>query len=398
MYMEETFRWNGPGDPVSLRDVRQCGCEGVFTALHHVPYGHVWPLEDIRRRKAELAEYGLRWSAAESVPVSEDIRTRSGEFRQHVDAYRQTVQNLGAEAVEVVIYNFMPVLDWVRTDLKRVLADGSECLHFDSARFAAFDILLLKREGAEDDYTPEQLERAEAFFRTLNAAAREQFERSIINVFPGVDFGFTLQDVRDMLARYEGVGREELASNLRHFLEDVIPACEEAGVRMAVHPDDPPYSILGLPRILSCEADVEALLTMVESPANGLCFCTGSLGVRPDNDLPGMIRRHGDRIHAVHLRSTERSPDGSFHEANHLEGTVDMYEVVRALLEEQTGRKAAGSRDWRLSFRPDHGHTMLDDLDKPDAPNPGYSCIGRMRGLAELRGLELGIARSLGLS
>ena len=397
MYMEETFRWYGPNDTVSLSAIKQCGCEGVITSLHHIPYGDAWPVAEIQKRKAELAEYGLKWSAVESVPVSEDIKTRTGDYVQHIENYKETIKNLGTEGVEVVIYNFMPVLDWIRTDLKHTLPDGSRCLYFDPVHFAAFEIYLLKREGAEADYTPEQLAKAKEFFDSMSAEEAKKFERALIDVFPGCKLGLEIEDVRNMLAKYADIDREKLQEHLKLFLEEVVPVCEQYGVRMAVHPDDPPYQVLGLPRIVCVEKDVQELLDMVKSPANGLCFCTGSYSANLDNDIPGMIRRYGDRINVAHLRSTQKNSDGSFFEANHLEGSVDMYEVVKALLEEQEKRKVAGRKDWQLAFRPDHGHDMLDDLTKPDAANPGYNCIGRMRGLAEIRGLELGIARGMGI-
>lgn len=390
----ETFRWYGPDDPVSLLDIKQCGCTGVMTALHQIPYGEAWSREAIVQRKAELAAYGLTWIAVESVPVSEAIKTRTGNYQHHIANYQETIRNLGAEGVEVVIYNFMPVLDWIRTDLAYKLQDGSECLHFDPVRFAAFELYLLQRQGAEKDYSAQQIEQAKIFFEAMSEAELRTFESSLIDVFPGVSFNYTIQDVRAMLATYEAIDRHQLKSNLKCFLEAVIPACEEVGVRMAIHPDDPPRSVLGLPRIVSCEADVTAIMSMVDSPANGLCFCTGSFGTRADNDLPGMIQRWGHRINSLHLRSTQRHTDGSFYEANHLEGSVDMYAVVSQVLEEMNRRKQAGRTDWQLAFRPDHGHRMLDDLKKPPVPNPGYSCIGRMRGLAEIRGLQLGILRS----
>lgn len=393
--MKETFRWYGPSDPVSLRDIKQCGCSGLITSLHHIPYGEAWPRDEIAKRKAVLAEFGLTWEAVESVPVSEDIRTRTGDFERHIENYKESIRNLGAEGIEVIIYNFMPVLDWIRTDLAYKLDDETECLHFDPVRFAAFEIYMLKREGAEKDYTPEQLAKAKAFFEAMSDEEAAAFEASIIDVFPGMDFGFTIQDVRDMLAKYDNISREQLKEHFKLFLQAVIPACEEAGVRMAVHPDDPPYSVLGLPRIVSCEQDVKDIVAMYDSPANGLCFCTGSYSPRADNDLPGMIERWGHRINVMHLRSTQRNDDGSFYEANHLEGSVDMFAVVKAVLIEMQKRKANGRSDWQLAYRPDHGHTMLDDLAKPIAPNPGYTCIGRMRGLAEIRGLQLGISRMM---
>lgn len=398
--LEESFRWYGPEDPVPLSHIRQAGATAVFTALHQIAYGEVWTREAIRERKALVEAAGLRWTAVESVPVHEDIKTGTGDLERLFRNYAETLRNLGAEGIHTVVYNFMPVLDWVRTDLRHVLPDGSECLRFDPVHFAAFEVHALRRPGAESDYTPAQLAGAKAYWNSKDAAAREAFVRDLIDVFPGCKMGLTLDDVRAMLARYAHIDRLRLKENLARFLRAVIPAAEKAGVRLAIHPDDPPFPILGLPRILSTAADVEDLFRMVDSHANGLCFCTGSFSVRASNDLPAMIRRFAPRIHAVHLRSTQREADGSFFEADHLAGSVNMPAVVRALLDEQDRRKAAGRTDWQLSFRPDHGHTMMDDLAKPPAPNPGYSCIGRMRGLAELRGVMTGLraAETMGRS
>jgi mannonate dehydratase len=380
-----------------LQFIRQAGATGIYTSLHQIPYGEVWPLESIRERKKLVEDAGLRWVAVESVPVHEDIKTRSGDYLRYIENYQQTLKHLGAEGVDLVIYNFMPVLDWVRTDLAYKLEDGSECLYFDPVQFAAFEIYMLRRKGAEEDYTEAQLSAAKVFFDSLSETEKKAFEKSLIDVFPGCKMGLSIEDVRTMLDAYRDIDRKQLKENLRLFLNAVIPVAETAGVRMAVHPDDPPYSIMGLPRIVSCEEDVKDLLAMVDSPANGLCFCTGSYSPRPDNDLPGMIERYGHRIHCAHLRSTQRNPDGSFYEAEHLGGSVDMYQVVRALIEEMRKRKESGREDWQLPFRPDHGHTMLDDLGKPTLANPGYSAIGRLRGLAEIRGLQFGLVRSLNL-
>lgn len=391
------MRWFGPDDPVRLSDIRQCGCEGVITSLHHIPYGELWTRGQIAARKTVLAESGLEWTVAESVPVSEDLKTRSGDFERHIENYKESIRNLGAEGVGVVIYNFMPVLDWVRTDLSYKLEDGTECLHFDPARFAAFELYLLKRAGAEKDYTPEQLEKAERFFGSLSEEERVDFEHSIIDVFPGVKWGLGIQDIRDMLARYNAIDRTQLLENLSLFLQEIIPVCEEAGVQMAIHPDDPPFLVLGLPRIVCNEEDFRTIAGMVDSTANGFCFCAGSLSARADNDLPGMVERWGHRIHVMHLRSTMRNADGSFYEAGHLGGSVDMYALVKAALVEMKKRKDAGRADWQIPFRPDHGPIMLDDLGKDIPLTPGYPCIGRLRGLSEIRGLQLGIARSLNL-
>jgi mannonate dehydratase len=393
--MEEAFRWYGPDDRVSLPYIRQTGATAIFTSLHGIPYGEAWPLEAILARKEIIERNGLCWTAVESVPVHEDIRTGKGDLDTLFCNYAQTLRHLAAAGVRVVVYNFMPVLDWVRTDLRHVLPDGSECLRFDPVHFAAFDVYALRRSGAEADYTSAQLRAAQAFWEGMDTGGREAFVSGVTDVFPGCKLGLTLDDLRAMLAKYDGIGRDLLKENYARFLRAVVPVAEEVGVRLAVHPDDPPFSILGLPRIVSTAQDVEDIFSMVNSPANGLCFCTGSFSVRPDNDLPAMVRRFGPRIHAVHLRSTRREEDGSFFEADHLGGSVDMYAVVRELLAEQDRRQSEGRPDCRLPFRPDHGHTMMDDLAKPTPDNPGYSCIGRMRGLAELRGLQVGVRRGL---
>lgn len=389
--LAEGFRWFGPNDPVPLAYIRQAGATEIFTSLHQIPYGELWPREAIRERKELIAAAGLRWAAVESVPVHEDIKTGQGDLKRLFANYAKTLRHLAAEDIRLVIYNFMPVLDWVRTDMRWKLPDGAEAMHFDPVRFAAFEIHALKRPGAESGYTPEQLDRAAAWWHRLDSAAREAFIQTIIDVFPGVKWSLSLDDIRAMLARYAHIDETVLRANLARFLDAVVPVAEEAGVRLAIHPDDPPFSVLGLPRIVSTAADVANLLQAVESPAHGLCFCTGSFSARGDSDLPAMVRQFAPRIHAVHLRSTQRLPDGSFYEADHLAGSVDMPAVMRALLEEQDRRREIGRVDWQLLFRPDHGHTMMDDLQKPAGITPGYSCIGRMRGLAELRGLMTGL-------
>lgn len=389
--LEESFRWFGPADPVPLAFIRQAGATAVFTSLHQIPYGDVWSREAIRERKEMIEEAGLRWTAVESVPVHEDIKTGRGDLPRLFKNYTDTLRNLAAEGIFTVIYNFMPVLDWVRTDMHWVLPDGSECMHYDPVRFAAFEIHALKRPGAEADYTPLQLEQAAIWWASLDDAARDAFVKTIIDVFPGVKWALSLDDIRAMLAKYDGMGADGLRENLATFLKAVIPVAEEVGIRMAIHPDDPPFSVLGLPRIVSTASDVESIFRMVDSPANGLCFCTGSFSARSDNDLPGMVKNFAPRIHAVHLRSTQLLPDGSFYEADHLAGSVDMPAVVRNFLDEQDRRRTQGRADWQLPLRPDHGHTMMDDLPKPPGITPGYSCIGRMRGLSELRGLMHGL-------
>lgn len=389
--MEESFRWYGPNDTVSLPYIRQAGAAAVFTSLHQIPYGELWPREAIQERNAILKEAGLRWTAVESVPVHEDLKTGRGDLRRLIENYGQTLRNLAAEGVYTVVYNFMPVLDWVRTDVHYVLPDGSECLRFDPVRFAAFEVHALKRAGAERDYSAAQLKSAAGWWNGLSSNEQTAFVNSIIDVFPGCKLGLSLGDIRAMLAKYDGIDDKALAVNLSRFLEGVVPVAEKVGVRLAIHPDDPPFSLLGLPRIVSTAAHVEALFKMVDSPSNGLCFCTGSFSARADNDLLSMVRQFASRIHAVHLRSTKRLPDGSFFEADHLAGSVNIPEIVNALLQEQDRRRALGRADWRLAFRPDHGHTMMDDLRKKDEITPGYACIGRMRGLAELRGVMLGL-------
>lgn len=395
--MLESMRWYGPSDSVLLPYIHQSGAAGVYTSLHQISCGDVWSREAIREQKQLIEKAGLSWIAVESVPVHEDIKTRTRDYQRYIENYKQTLKNLGAEGLELVIYNFMPVFDWIRTDMAYRLGDGSECLSYDPVHFAAFEIYLLKCKGAENRYTQEQLSAAKDFFESLDDDKRKAFEQTLIDVFTGFKKGVSVDDIRTMLATYSNIDRQKLKDHLRLFLQEVIPVAEASGIRMAVHPDDPPFAIMGLPRIVSCEEDIVDLLDMVESPSNGLCFCTGAFSPRAGNDLPYMVKRFGPRIYCAHLHSTQRNDDGGFYGASHLEGPVDMYLVVRALLEEMHQRRSAGRADWQIPFRPDHGHTMLDDIEMNRANIPGYSAIGRLSVLAELRGLQLGLARTLKL-
>jgi mannonate dehydratase len=395
--MEESMRWFGPADSVTLAEIRQTGATAVFSALHEIPYGEAWPADLIAERRDVIAAAGLAWRVVESVPVSEAIKTRTGDFARHIENYQLTLQRIGAAGIGVVVYNFMPVIDWVRTDLRHRLPDGSETLVYDPKQFAAFDLFALRRPGAEADFTAPQRAAAHEYWSALDDAGRDRFVRQTLDLFPGVRLNLSLDDFRAMLARYAQIDAPRLQRHLQQFLEAVVPVAAASGVRLAIHPDDPPFPVLGLPRIVSNETQLRTILDLVDSPANGLCYCTGSLSVRADNDLPGMVRRLGPRIHAAHLRAVQREPDGVFYEANHLEGSVDMPAVVRALLEEQRVRQRAQRSDWRVAFRPDHGRTMLDDFRRPDPACPGYSLIGRLRGLAELRGLQLGVSAALDL-
>ena len=391
--MIESFRWYGPNDPVSLSDIRQAGAKNVVSALHHVPNGVVWGIDEIKSYQELIKKAGLNWGVVESVPIHEEIKQRKGDFQAYTKNYKKTLENLASCGIVTVCYNFMPVLDWTRTHLHKPLEDGSTALAFEVDAMRAFDLFILNRPKAEDEYSVEEFNSAKKYYKKLKVNDINRLTESIIAGLPGAEEGYTLSQFNDCIKAYNHLNKKDLQQHLILFLKDLVPTLESSGIQMCLHPDDPPFSLFGIPRVVSTADDLDVFFKAVPSLYNGLTFCTGSFGVRPDNNLLAMFKKYASRIHFLHFRSTLRDQMGNFQEANHLEGDVDMYAMVKAALKEESKRRSSGRADWIIPMRPDHGHQMLDDLKK--VTNPGYSAIGRLRGLAELRGLATAISRTL---
>lgn len=387
--MKETWRWFGPNDPVSLDHVKQAGATGIVSALHHLYRGEAWPLDEVLKRRDEIQAAAFPWSVVESIPVHNSIKLRSGPYRRFIDAWKDSVAAIAKAGVEIICYNFMPVVDWTRTDLRWRLPTTGCALRFDAADFAAYDLFMLKRKGAEGDHSEERVRCSRARFDSMPEARRNDLELTIIAGLPGAEASYNRETIAELIAEYQGVTASDLRANLADFLREVAPVAQQNRVRLAIHPDDPPWSLFGVPRVVSTAADVRQILASCDSPANGLTFCVGSFGARADNDLVVMAREFGARIHFVHLRQVTREPDGSFHEAEHLAGSSDMLGVIRAMLEEEALRRRQGRADHEIPMRPDHGHLLADDIGKK--VNPGYSLVGRLKGLAELRGAIEGL-------
>mgnify|MGYP003322934205 FL=1 len=394
MKMTQTWRWYGPNDPVSLMDVKQAGATGIVNALHHIPNGDIWSVEEIQKRKYEIEASGLCWDVVESLPVHEKIKTRTANFQQIIENYKVSMQNLASCGVNVICYNFMPILDWTRTRLDKLMEDGSLALEFNASELRVFDLQILQREGAENYYTFAEIEEAKNLFQKISSSDIQRISDNMLKGLPGSEEGYSMEEFKAMLDTYKGIDGDLLRSHLVQFLEEIIPLAESLGIRMCIHPDDPPFSLLGLPRVVSTKDDYQHIFDQVPSLSNGITFCTGSLGVRADNDLSAIFDAFGDRVHFLHLRSTKRDAQGNFFEADHLIGDVDMFEIITRVIKEQRRRVIEKREDASIPMRPDHGHQMLDDLVKPKI-NPGYSAIGRLRGLAELRGLEWGINKMI---